>query len=247
MNITFGHVPKLFGPFHIGCIIVIILVVLLAYRHIVSRSEDTLLKYLHRSGAVMLIAEVFKQLFCYIHVFDRQINCWFFPWQLCSMAMYLSFLCIYLDRKKQDAVLVFLSTFSLLAAAVALAIPEDMLRKQVLLTLHGFAYHGLMIVQSLIALTILKKRKGFSFGPALVMFLAMAFVAQIINVICHQLLHDIHLEPNMFYITPYYPSTQPVFNTIALRYGITAEIIIYLGSIILVSYLIYLLEGLRRS
>ena len=49
----------------------------------------------------------------------------------------------------------------------------------------------------------------------------------------------------MFYITPFYPSTQPVFREIALRAGVFVEIIVYLGAIALAGFLLYLIESLR--
>ena len=58
----------------------------------------------------------------------------------------------------------------------------------------------------------------------------------------HCILKDPSLEPNMFYITPYYPSTQPVLSDIAVRCGIPVEILIYLCLIILTSYIIFLME-----
>ena len=46
----------------------------------------------------------------------------------------------------------------------------------------------------------------------------------------------------MFNITPYYPSTQPVFHEIAVHLGIWTEIFVYLGLIILGAWGLYLLE-----
>ena len=70
----------------------------------------------------------------------------------------------------------------------------------------------------------------------------MAAVAELINVAAHSLLHDIHREPNMFYITPYYESTQPVLHEIAMAVGIPAEIVIYLTAIALISFGFFLAE-----
>ena len=78
----------------------------------------------------------------------------------------------------------------------------------------------------------------------MILFLIVAAVAEIINVTAHKILNNIYIEPNMFYISPAYPTTQPVFNQIAVNFGITVEIIIYLLSIIAGSYLIYL--AIRR-
>ena len=201
------------------------------------------MKILHTTGLFMILMEVFKQWYCYKYVFQRQLNLWFFPWQLCSMAMYCAFFVSYLkEESKQNTLLVFLSTFSLFSDIIALILPYDMLRPQVILTVHSFLYHGLILSCALIAILILKKRKEIRFLPTVYLFLFMALIAFAINLIAHACLNDIYIEPNMFYITPAYPTTQPVFHDIAIKYGIFTEIILYLSLIILASYLFFIIE-----
>ena len=193
----------------------------------------------------MLLAEVLKQWLCYVYVFNRELNLWFFPWQLCSMAMYCSFLIKFVRGKMQMAILVFLATYSLLGAVVALILPYDMLRPQIVLVTHSFAYHGLMMTEAMIAVMILYKQSRKTkpaFLPATVLFLVMAAVAEVINVISHSILNDPKREPNMFYITLSYPTTQPVLSDIAVKYGIPVEIVLYIVLIILTSFVMFLIE-----
>ena len=246
MDICFKEIPRLFGAFHIIFLVLICIISIFLMNIFRKKDEGWLISFLHYSGLGMMAAELWKQIFTHIYVFDRIYNMWFFPWQLCSMAMYCSFLVPYLNRKRQNTLLVFLCTFSLLAAIVALVGPLDMLRPQIMLTVHGFIYHGFMIFEAIAAYYILKKRTH-TFRPALLLFVGMALIAEVINVIGHLCLHDIHREPDMFYITPYYASTQPVFHEIAIRYGIAVEIAVYLLAIILFSYLLYrILFGKNR-
>ncbi len=242
MGITFRKTPQLFGIVHISALILIILANVILFRSLKHRKEDELLSFLHLTGLVMLLAELFKQYFCYVYVFDRSVNLWFFPWQLCSMAMYCSFLITYLKKERQNTFLVFLATYSLLADIIALVLPYDMLRDQIVLTAHSFAYHGLIIAQSLAAMFILSKRNKIRFLPSVSLFLAMAGVAVIINTVSHIIFNNIYVEPNMFYITFSYPTTQPVFHEIAVRYGIFTEIVIYLSLITAFSYLLFIIE-----
>ena len=71
------------------------------------------------------------------------------------------------------------------------------------------------------------------------MFLIMAGVAEVINVVSHLVIQNIRQEANMFSITPYYPTTQPILHEVALALGIPAEIALYLALIILASLIIY--------
>ena len=242
MDIQFSATPQMFGVFHIAALAVIALGCVGAYFALRRMDETRLLRLIWILGGVMLAMEVWKQGFSWVYVFDRQINLWFFPWQLCSMAMYCAFAVRFVRGQRQNTLLVFLSTFSLFAAVVALAVPSDMLRPYVLLTVHGFLYHGLMIVLALAAMLVVFRRENVQFAPAVRLFVWMAAVAEIINVAAHSLLHDIHREPNMFFITPYYESTQPVLHEIALKLGIPAEIAIYLLSIIAISFGVFCAE-----
>lgn len=239
MNICFERAPTLFGPLHITFLIIAVITSILLYFLIRKKEEKFLLRFLFISGIIMFIFEIWKQIFSYHYVFNGQYNMWYFPWQLCSMSMYCALL-LPLFKKRQNVIIVFLATYSLLASIIALLLPYDMLRIQVLLTCHGFIYHIIMLYQALIAIIILRKRNDYKFYPSIVLFLIMAFIAEIVNTTGHLIFNDIHREPNMFYISPFYPTTQPVFNTIANKFGIFVEVIVYLGIITLVSYLIYL-------
>ena len=175
MDIQFSTAPQLFGGFHIAALAVIALGCVGAYFALRRMDKTRLLRLIWILGGVMLAMEVWKQGFSWVYVFDRQINLWFFPWQLCSMAMYCAFAVRFVRGQRQNTLLVFLSTFSLFAAVVALA-----------------------------AMLVVFRRENVRFAPAVRLFVWMSAVAEIINVAAHSLLHDIHREPNMFFITPYY-------------------------------------------
>ena len=241
MDVSFAQPPRMFGAFHLGMLAGILAVCVLVCLLIRRWREKALLRFIFVLGVVMVLLEVWKQWFVWEYVYLHEVNLWSFPWQLCSMSMYCAVLLPFVKPRLQDALLVFLSSFSMFAAVVALAIPSDMLRVQILFACHGFVYHGLMILEALAAMLVLRRREA-KFRPAVWLFLGMAAVAEVINVAAHLALHDIRREPDMFYITPYYPTTQMVFHDVAVRLGILPEIVIYLAAIIGFSYGIYRLE-----
>ena len=203
------------------------------------REEKQLRALIVGLGILMLVMEVWKQWFVPRYVYPGVLSFWFFPWQLCSMAMYVSAALGFVRGRAEEAILVFLSSFNIVAALGALIFPYDMMRPQIYLFIHSFLYHALMLVESMAAMMILAKRKKASFLPALWMYLGMAVVAEVVNVISHLVAASVREEANMFNITPFYPSTQPVFHEIAVTIGILPEILIYLGFIALLSYGIY--------
>lgn len=245
MGVEFTEIPAAFGGVHIA-ILIGAAALCAALWFVFRRMEDKkLIRVLFIFGAAMILAEVWKQWFVVKYVYKGGPSAWFFPWQLCSMAMYCSAAVPFLKGRAREAVLVFLASFSLVAALAALVFPGDMLRPQILLFCHSFLYHTVMVLESLIAIRLLLRRERASFLPAAGMFLVMAAVAEVINVITHALIGERGHASNMFNITPYYPTTQPVFGEIALRLGVIPEIFIYLGFITLLSFLIHV--GIRAA
>ena len=247
MDKLFDSVPTQFGTVHLAILAGIVLLSAGAAFLLRKQPEERLTKLLGILGAVMILAEIGKQWFVRRYVYPNGAT-WFFPWQLCSIAMYVSALLPLLRGRARDGALVFLGSFSLLAAAVALLVPGDMLRPQIALFCHSFAYHFVMVVESIAALCILARReKKAPFLPALCLFLITAAVSEIVNVVCHSFFGDLKPVANMFNITPYHPTTQPVFDRIAASLGILPEIVIYLAMIALASWGIYLLQRPRRK
>lgn len=243
MDRTFSATPRPYGAVHfliLGGILLLSVAFAFAIR---KASPKKLLRLLFVFGVGMLLAEVWKQWFAAKYVYAGVRSMWFFPWQLCSMAMYCSTLVPFLKGKAQDAVLVFLCTFSVVGAVFALLFPEDMMRPQILLFCHSFLYHTVMLLEGLAALRILKSRKKAPFYPALLLFLGMAAIAELVNVLSHRIVRNIRYEANMFYITPFYPSEQPVFSAIAAHAGVAVEIFVYLGAIALAAFLLYIPES----
>ncbi|MBQ1817119.1 MAG: YwaF family protein [Clostridia bacterium] len=249
MGAEFTQIPPAFGAVHIA-ILAAVAAACTALWFVFKRTSDKkLIRLLFILGASMILAEAWKQWFTVKYVFGGTYSAWFFPWQLCSMAMYCSAAVPFLRGRARETALVFLASFTLIAAAAALVFPGDMLRPQIMLFCHSFLYHGVMAVESIAAMRLLMRGKKPAFLPAAGLFLAMAAVAEAINVAFHALLGDISREPNMFNITPYYPTTQPVFHEIAVKLGVIPEIIIYLAVIILVSFGVYaaVCAGVRRN
>ena len=233
----------MYGSLHMGFVALTIALNVTLFLLIRKSREDRLLQLLWALGLFMILAEIFKQWFCYIYIYDRQIGLYYFPWQLCSLAMYLSFAAKYLKGKAQEAVLVYLSSFTLVGAVMALAYPAGMLLDLAVFTIHSFIYHALIISESMIAVLILRKRPTPSFRSALPLFGITVLIAELINVSARFILHDAELEPDMFFINPFYITTQPVFRDIALRFGTLAETAVYLLCLILAAYLVFLAES----
>lgn len=180
-------------------------------------------------GILLGAAEIYKQLFLFYIINNRSYDWWFFPFQLCSLPMYLCLVLPFLPSCRQKTALyTFVQDYGLLGGIGALIVPDGFCHIHWTLTLHGYAWHILLIFISLLI-----RREGRSsmtwrgFAGTIPPFLLFCLVATAVN-----LLAPGHGQADMFYISPYTYSSQPLFHTLSLRLGITASNLLYLLTII---------------
>lgn len=195
-------------------------------------------------GLILAASELYKQGFLYFIVNGEQYDWWYFPFQLCSVPMYLCLLLplilSYAPPRRTRAVYTFMQDFALLGGVMALAEPSGLMHPYVVLTLHGFIWHFILIFIGLFcAFTGSGGRSTRDFLDTIPLFLGCAAIAAFINVASHP-----YGNADMFYISPYYPNGQIVFHEIALTIGTAAGNVLYLLSVILGGFLFHL--GLRH-
>lgn len=199
-------------------------------------SDQTFSHALTGFGLFLAACELYKQLFLFFIIHQQHYDWWYFPFQLCSLPMYLCLLTPKLPKGwLKTSLCTFLQDYSILGGVAALIVPEGFSDIHWTLTLHGYVWHLLLIVISLlIALTGRGDiaRKGFL--RTLPLFFTFSVLAMIINVAAPG-----HGQANMFYISPYYPTPQPVFHEIALVLGIWPASILYLLTIIAGAFVVH--------
>lgn len=199
-------------------------------------SDKTFSFILTGCGLFLAGCELYKQLFLYYAINQGHYDWWYFPFQLCSIPMYLCLLTPRLpDGWLKTALCTFLQDYSILGGVAALIVPEGFSNIHWSLTTHGYVWHILLIfVSVLIALTGRAdvSRKGFR--RTLPLFFTFSTIALIINVAAPG-----HGQANMFYISPYYPTPQPIFHVIALALGIWPANILYLLTIVIGGFVVH--------
>ena len=218
-----GEKPAVFGAFHCGMTLCMIALAAFGAYMVHGRSDDEKIRLLHWCGIVMLISEIWKQLFCYFVVNGETFSWWYFPFQLCSMPMYLTLVLPY--TKHKGTILHFLGGYGFLAGLLALLFPEDMLRVWPVFTMHGFLWHGIMLFMAMTAWTM-RMAKEASDASAVRLFLLLCAIAEVIN--CTGAYTHPSVLPDMFYISPFTVSYQPVFRDICRMLGRVPQIVIYI-------------------
>jgi hypothetical protein len=248
--------PAMFGAFHITAALAAVLFAAAGAVCAKRLSDSGRVKLLSACGWVLAAMEAYKQLFLYYAVNNGVYDWWYFPFQLCSVPMYLCILLPLLFRGRSgisspaaSTVLTFLAVFTFTGATAALIMPEDFLRSYVTLTLHGFIWHGILLFISFtVLLSDMEDLSPRGFARAALLFLMMCAIAVCINIHAEPVMAASYSEglirnpyAAMFYLNPYHLSPQPLVDTIQKSAGIPLGLALYVISIIAVSGLLCLL------
>ena len=231
--------PAPYSLFHIIFIAIgLAAVVFLAYYTTRKINSSRLPRLLFFCGLLLAATECWKQLFLYYVVNEQTYNWWYFPFQLCSLPMYF---CLILplvpSRDGQRVLCTFMQDFNLLGGVMALAEPSGLMHPFLVLTLHGFIWHFILIFIGLYcAFAGLGGQSLSEFADTLPFFCGCAAAATFINVASHP-----YGNADMFYISPYYPNGQVVFHQIALTIGTVPGNILYLLSVVLGGFLFHVM------
>jgi uncharacterized membrane protein YwaF len=245
--------PQLFGSFHIAAslftaVAAVLAAVFFARRAVIEKNVRRALVF---TGWLLLILEVYKQYFLYYIVNEGAFDCWFFPFQLCSMPMYLCMLLPFLKDESRVTLMTFMGGYIFISATATLIYPEDILRPYISLTVHGFIWHGLLLFMSLLIIfTGCTDAGPRGLRGSAVLFVIQCIIALNINIVAEPVMPAIraahpsvtHDWAAMFYLNPFHVSPQPVICTIQEAAGIPAGLIVYVIAIAAVSSMVVVLS-----
>lgn len=218
--------PKAYGVFHI-VLMIVGLTVCISMAFILRKFDEKKNRILLLSLAgVLIFSEIIKQFFLYFITNDHAI-CWGeFPFQMCSLPMYLClFICFSKNEKAKRAAYGFMMSFNLLGGLAGVFEPSGVFHDRVFLTTHAIIWHYMLVF--LAFYIIFSGRGGKSMEDYLStvkLFVVLCFIAFVINTLIGITVGD---EVNMFFVGPN-PTPIIVFNNIALKYGWAASTVIYI-------------------
>lgn len=238
------NTPKAFGCFHIVCIILTIASIIYLYR---KRSEKTLKTVLLVYGIIALLLEVLKQLiwsFNYDSVtglvtWDYE---WYaFPFQLCTTPIYVSLACAFMkEGKVRKALLSFMAFFTILGSIATIIMPDSCFTSDILVNIHTMWLHcGSLVVSVYLLLTNKVEANIINLKRSINVFLIFVGIALCLNIIIYNTGILNGETFNMFFISPYFESTLPVFNIIYIYVPYIVFLIIYIVALTLGATIIY--------
>lgn len=238
--------PELFGWFHITFLLLsFIAAAILCLLH-KNASQERVRNIVFGVAVAVIILKVYKQVNYSFSYADGNVTFqyqWYaFPWQFCSMPMYVGFLAgIFRKGRIHDCLCAFLSTYAVFAGLCVMFYPETVFIDTIGINIQTMICHGSMIIVGIYLLySGYVKLEHKTILKAIPVFLVSVLTAVILNEIAFQLgLLEEH-EFNMFFISPHCEPSLPVYSLIQNFISYPWCLIIYVSAFTLAAYLILL-------
>lgn len=195
-------------------------------------------RYFFICGILMFISEVWKQCTLTFVLGQGHYNWWYFPFQLCSLAMYLCLsLPLFSSARVRMAIYTFLMTYSLMGGIFVFFDTSGMHYPLTALTVHSYAWHiSLIGIGITSGICLLKKLTLHAMADCTCIFGAACLLATLFNIVLVRLGNI-----NMFYISPYYNMSQVIFRDITRAAGNNFGILFYIFTVTAGGWLFFLL------
>ena len=230
--------PASYGPFHLIFAFVGLAAAALLARRLRRLSDKGNRILLLTCGIFLLLSEIYKQLFYYYFIGQRSYQWWIFPFQLCSVPMYLCIIAPLLKPGKvQQGMYNFMMIYNLLGGFMAFVEPSGITHAYWTLTLHAFIWHLILVFIGLyLAFSDRAGKTMKDYRAASVTFLCLSGLAFCINLIFWKAAEG---DINMFFVGPRI-SPLIVFEWIAETFGWYVSTALYLPVVCLGAFLFFL-------
>ena len=233
--------PAAYGPFHLVFTAVLLAVTVWAAWRLRNTSEKGNRIVLGCVGGFLLLTEVYKILF-HIYVDPYDWGFWgCFPFQLCSVPMYLSLWCAVCRNQKVNSWLYeCMFAVNMFGGLMAFIEPSGIQHGDVTLTAHAYIWHMLLIFLGLYLYCSKRAcidRSGYK--KAAVSYLVSCAAAQGLNLLFAG-------KINCFYISPYVISPLAVFKNIYAACGWLVNMVLLILALLIASAVVYYIGYLIR-
>ena len=239
--------PTLYGWYHILCLIAVIGLCVIVFFKARNISEKNLNLMMGLTSAILIILEVYKQLnYSYDPADDMWSYQWYaFPFQFCSTPMYVGLLGALTRGKLHSALCSYLATFALFAGLCVMVYPGDVFIGTIGINIQTMICHGSMVCIGIYLLaTGYVKPEHRTVLKAIPVFAVCVLLAVIMNEVAH--LAGLEETFNMFFVSPYWDCTLPVYSLIHKAVPFPINLIIYIAGFTAASWII-LLPGIGLS
>ncbi len=214
------QVPRAFGLFHLSFFALSVMLGVFLLRKESAPSKKFVKKVLLIASLIVIVFEIYKQIVFSFTYSDGELRfsyAWrFFPFQFCSTPMYAGLIAAATKKTKlHTALCSFLATYSLAAGLGVMLFPQEVFTDIIGVNIQTMVCHGSMITVGIYFL--------FShYVPASGKTVLRAMPVFIILVLSAATLNEIVFKSgilggqtfNMFFISPYFKASLPVYAEI---------------------------------
>ena len=247
--------PKAFEWFHLMWIGIIIFSLIILFKLRKKYSEKQLKIVLGVYGIIALILEVAKQLIWSFN-YDISTNTvtWDYQWyaapfQLCTTPIFIALICLFLkDGKLRNSLLSYLAFVTILGSFMTIIIPDSCFTNQILINIHTMWLHcGSFVISIYLIMSKAVKIESKNLINSFKVFLIFVVIAEILNIVVYNMNVLNGEEFNMFYISPYYISSLPVFNVLQEKLPFIIYLLLYIIAICLGASIVYGICKIKKS
>ena len=239
---TKTETPEMYGRFHLVCWAITLLVAALLCLLYKKKCIKSVRRVLLVTALLVIVFEILK-LAAYSVEYDEGIifrfNWKHFPWQVCSLPMYIGLLASMTRGKLHDALCCFLATFAVFAGTAVMVYPGNVFVDIAVINIQTMICHGSMLcIGIFLYYTNHVKAEFKTILKATPVFVTCLGIAIAINEIGHNCgLNDVY-EFDMFFISPYEKSILPIYKHLQTILPFWASALIYAAVFIMLSFLV---------
>lgn len=228
--------PTSWGWFHWLWIGLIIVTIGILYKLKNRFSEKQLKIVLAVYGIGAFILETLKQLIWSFN-YDAITNAvtwdyqWYaFPFQLCTTPIFVCLICLFLkDGKIRKSLLAYMAFVTILGSFMTVIMPDSCFTEDVLINIHTMWLHcGSLVVSVYLLMSGAVELNLKSLKGAIISFLIFVVLAQVLNITLYNTGVLGEETFNMFYISPYFISTLPVFDILQQNVPYSIYLMLYI-------------------
>ena len=247
--------PKPYGWFHWIWIFFVVISIITLFTLRKKYDDKQPKTVLGIYGIIALILEVTKQImWSFNYEAATNIVTWDYQWyaapfQLCTTPIFASIICLFLkDGKTRDALLSYMAFVTILGSFMTMIIPDSCFTKDIVINVHTMWLHcGSLVVSVYLIMTGAVKIERQNFRNGFKVFLIFALIAEILNIFIYNSGVLNGETFNMFYISPYFISSLPVFDVIQQNVPFVIYLLIYIVAIFIGSLIVYGISYLFKN
>ncbi len=251
-HVAVENVPASYGVFHLS-FVVLSLLAIVTVCYLARKSNDKAFRIvLFSVGALLLLSEVYKQLYYGVAAGGPGYDWSIFPFQLCSVPMYLSTVAGCMKKcKLRDCLCEYLASIGLLGGIMAYIEPSGILNGHYFTLIHSCLWHALLIFIALYTIFTGNACNHWTdYKKALAVLFCVVVTATSLNIVFRSI-----PDFNMCYISPFYNTPLAVFSSFDVFFqgllgsipGRILSIAIYILALILGGGVLYIISWFARQ